>query len=153
MWNADLAYDSVRGVTVLFGGDKGAGCSNQSDETWEWDGIKWMQRLKGQGPSKRTAHSMVFDSARGKTVLFAGAPSCEPMSDTWEWDGTSWQEIPMTSPPPPRAEFYMAYDSLRNTTVVFGGWNEVVALEDTWERACLPRIDRDGDGAAQNANP
>jgi len=37
-----MAYDSARGVTVLFGGldRSGAHC----DDTWEWNGEIWRQR-------------------------------------------------------------------------------------------------------------
>src|SRR5262249_35861277 len=38
-----MAYDAVRGVTVLYGGDS-------SDETWEWDGTSWTRR-SATGPS------------------------------------------------------------------------------------------------------
>src|SRR5262245_10460881 len=58
-----MAYDSVRGVTVLFGGIDA--------ETWEWNGSSWSFRSI-TGPSWRGAHAMAFDSARGVTVLFGG---------------------------------------------------------------------------------
>lgn len=37
--DTDLAYDRVRGVTILFGG------GGQVDDTWEWDGQDWTQRF------------------------------------------------------------------------------------------------------------
>ncbi|HYE62990.1 MAG TPA: kelch repeat-containing protein [Phycisphaerales bacterium] len=64
-----MAYDSARGVTVLFGGDDGNGI--RSGETWEWNGTKWRQVLVS-GPSARRWHAMAYDSARGVTVLFGG---------------------------------------------------------------------------------
>ncbi len=36
-----MAYDSARGVTVLFGGGTDHGLSGQ---TWEWDGTQWTLR-------------------------------------------------------------------------------------------------------------
>src|SRR5262245_57827832 len=45
-----LAYDSVRGVTVLFGGDDGAGGKVFESDTWEWDGSTWTRRAT-DGPS------------------------------------------------------------------------------------------------------
>jgi hypothetical protein len=62
-----MAYDSTRGVTVLFGGFKDI----VNDETWEWDGTLWTQRLVS-GPSARRDHAMSFDAGRGVTVLFGG---------------------------------------------------------------------------------
>src|SRR5215510_1708725 len=55
------AYDSARGVTVLFGG-YGDGPWG-GDETWEWDGNAWTQRVVS-GPSRRSWHAMAYDSAR-----------------------------------------------------------------------------------------
>src|ERR1041384_7179735 len=54
-----MAFDSARGVTVLFGGFTGG----ESGETWEWDGATWMERTTG-GPSPRSGHAMVYDTAR-----------------------------------------------------------------------------------------
>src|SRR5262245_30251395 len=64
-----MAYDSLRGVTVLFGGWNGR---EADGETWEWDGNTWTLRAT-TGPSPRTEHAMAYDSARGVTVLFGGA--------------------------------------------------------------------------------
>ena len=47
-----MAYDSVRGTTVLFGGlDFGAGVNFR--DTWEWDGSAWTQVSSASGPSSR----------------------------------------------------------------------------------------------------
>src|SRR5262245_52136863 len=64
-----MAYDSARGVTVLFGG--ALGFSPPYGDTWEWDGNTWIQRAT-QGPSPRWYAAMAYDSARGVTVLFGG---------------------------------------------------------------------------------
>src|SRR5262245_3058205 len=66
-----MAYDSARGVTVLFGGG-GPGTFNSN--TWEWDGTEWRLRAT-TGPSPRSGHAMAYDSVRGVTVLFGGADS------------------------------------------------------------------------------
>ncbi|HOW71101.1 MAG TPA: immunoglobulin domain-containing protein [Phycisphaerae bacterium] len=126
---AVAAYDSTRGVAVLFGGYTGSSLG----ETWEWDGADWTQRTPATAPPARNAHAMAYDSARGVTVLFGGRASGF-FGDTWEWDGTSWtQRTPATSPSA-RQYPVMAYDSARGVTVLFGGtnasWNLV---SDTWE--------------------
>src|SRR5262245_22395743 len=71
-----MAYDSARGVSVLFGGYTG---TQTLDDTWEWDGNSWTFRTNS-GPSASWGHAMVYDSARAVTVLFAEG-------ETWEWDG------------------------------------------------------------------
>lgn len=86
-----MAFDSTRGVTVLFGG----GVYPSSDDTWEWNGTTWSQSLVN-GPGARSLHAMTYDSARGVTVFFGGfydAPFREedqgPFSETWEY-GPAW---------------------------------------------------------------
>src|SRR5262249_51450577 len=80
-----MAYDSARGVTVLFGGEDNG---TRSGETWEWDGASWNLRASS-GPSPRFGHAMVYDSARAVTVLFGGFDGGGTYVDneTWEWDG------------------------------------------------------------------
>lgn len=64
-----MAYDRLRGVTALFGGSGSAG--EASDETWEWTGTAWIQRIIA-GPAGRTAHPMAYHQARHEVVLFGG---------------------------------------------------------------------------------
>ena len=98
-----MAYDSARGVTVLFGGFDLAGGGTISD-TWEWNGSNWTQRSAGGGgdPAARYVAQMVYDANpnRGVVVLFGGFDgSSTVFGDTWEWDGSQWaQRSPSTSP-------------------------------------------------------
>jgi hypothetical protein len=109
-----MAYDSVRGVTVLFGGWP------RFADTWEWDGEAWALRAT-TGPAGRYGHHMVYDSARGVVVLFGGRTAeGSYCNDTWEWDGTTWSPRATTGPEP-RSFGGMAYNSARSVTVLFGG--------------------------------
>ncbi len=84
-----MAYDSVRDVTVLFGGGDPVFGPPQGD-TWEWDGAQWTQRATS-GPAPRAFHRMAFDAVRGVTVLYGGeGAGAASLIDTWEWDGQSW---------------------------------------------------------------
>jgi len=122
-----MVYDSMRGVTVLFGGLNGGNerSSVEFGDTWEWDGIQWRQ-VADTGPEPRMGHAMVYDSAKGVTVLFGRGES----DDTWEWDGATWTKVADTGPSP-RGRHGMAYDSDRGVTVLFGGIPR--ELGDTWE--------------------
>jgi hypothetical protein len=141
-----MAYDQVRGVTVMFGGyffDSGIICSwgpcGQTQyfaDTWEWDGSHWVDRTVS-GPSARAGHVMAYDGVRHVTVLFGGSVGSTFTNDTWEWDGQAWtQRTPSTSPPP-RSDSAMAFDPMRRVCVLFGGHGTVnqssVLYEDTWE--------------------
>ncbi len=122
-----MAYDALRGVTVLFGGFASNGSSG---DTWEWNGTVWTQRAVS-GPSARSDHAMVYDALRGVTVLFGGRPSGSSAGDgeTWEWDGTTWTQR-VVSGPSPRYGHAMAYDARRGVTVLFGG---SAGSGETWE--------------------
>ena len=96
-----MAFDSQRGVTVLFGG------SNQPttfQDTWEWDGVVWTQRTPATHPP--SAGRFVYDSQRGVCVLVNS-------SGTWEWNGTDWAQRTTTGMLP----HGLAYDPLRGRTV------------------------------------
>ena len=69
-----MAFDSARGVTVLFGG-----YFQGRAETWEWDGDTWSE-IHISGPA-RWAHAMTYDSARDAIVLFGGS---DGGNETWE---------------------------------------------------------------------
>ncbi len=125
-----MVYDSIRGVTVLFGGQGG---STLLGDTWEWNGTTWAQRSPLSSPSYRRNHAMAYDGARGVTVLFGGEPvSLFPQGKPWEWDGESWTPRTPTTVPPGRIDHAMAYDSDRGVTILFGGL-VYSASGDTWE--------------------
>jgi hypothetical protein len=124
-----MAYDTARGVTVLFGGyiDN----THASGETWEWNGTVWTQRAVS-GPSPRFGHAMVYDTARGVTVLFGGNLGGDVSNgETWEWNGTAWTQRTVSGPSP-RYYHAMAYDAARGMTVLFGGYATSGANADTW---------------------
>jgi hypothetical protein len=131
-----MAYDSARGKVVMFGGvDVGS-----LGDTWEWDGTSgtWTQHEGvGGGPEAREGHTMAYDSARGRVVLFGGhGMFANYLDDTWEWDGASasWTErTPTTSNPSARQDCGMAYESNRRGVVLFGGKGGGGNYQDTWE--------------------
>ncbi|HMN39575.1 MAG TPA: kelch repeat-containing protein [Phycisphaerales bacterium] len=123
-----MAYDSARGVTVLFGGSP---AFDYSGETWEWNGSAWTQRLV-TGPSPRLWHAMAYDAGRGVTVLFGGATNGPNSGETWEWNGSTWTQR-LVSGPSPRYQHTMAYDAARGVTVLFGGNTTGGYNDETWE--------------------
>jgi hypothetical protein len=143
-----LVYDPVRKVTVLFGGEEckiARGCTNGTamnygftlmNDTWEYNGTTWTQVTTATAPSARTGARMVFDTARGVSVLFGGTTcyinctSAPELQDTWEWNGTSWIKQAPAASPPPRDSFGFAYDTTRGVSVLFGGYG---GNADTWE--------------------
>lgn len=127
--NPGMAYDSVRHVTVLFGGYTGF----ENGDTWEWDGTNWSQKAPGTSPSARELFGMAYDSKRGVTVLYGGETAVGDSNETWEWNGTNWALRTSTTAPPARNSHVMAYDSNRGVCVIFGGNANGMNVTDTWE--------------------
>lgn len=120
-----MVYDSVRGVTVLFGG-LGNGDDSSSaylNDTWEYDGTNWTRRATAVSPSSRIDFGLAFDRRRGRVVLFGGASNLgqDPNGETWEYDGANWvQKFPMHSPAP-RRHCALFYDPIRSVATLYGG--------------------------------
>jgi hypothetical protein len=115
-----MAYDSVHGKIVLFGGvffpavPFGTQQPAYFADTWEWDGTTWTQRAPPVSPPFLYGHAVAYDSARGRTVLVGAA-------GTWEWDGTTWTQPAPTTSPAAHAGHAMAHDVARGKTVLYGG--------------------------------
>lgn len=123
-----MAYDSVRGRTVMLGSTPG--------EVWEWDGTNWIAHLVSPSPPTHPAPSLVrgvmsFDSTRAKVVLVDYPTGAATGMQTWEWDGGSWTDR-TTAVSPPNANgassvtWSAAFDGLRGRTVA-------TSSSETWE--------------------
>jgi hypothetical protein len=156
-----LAYDARRGRTVLFGGKTADG--NDAGDTWEWDGIDWVEVTPAIGPKPRIQGAMAYDPTRGTTILFGGLDAGGPLNDTWEWNGTSWRMLDVVVAPSERSDAVMTYDDARSELVMFGGFAfSLSALDEMWTHtfsshsvpidACLD-TDTDGDGLVGCADP
>lgn len=118
-----LAYDEVRGVTLLFGGVFSPGQNGYLGDTWEYAGGIWTERSSAAFPPRRFDHAMVYDRKRDRIVMFGGRGSsgASLMGDTWEWDGSSWTRALPAVSPTPRAGHAMAFDPVSKRVLLFGG--------------------------------
>lgn len=131
-----MVYDPVRRQTILFGGNSPADSIATMSDTWAWDGRTW-RKLADVGPPGRATHRMVFDSRRGRVVLFGGWGEEGLLNDTWAWNGQTWTRL-AESGPAPRFAARMAYDRERDRIVLFGGRGSTgpgaaADFGDTWE--------------------
>jgi hypothetical protein len=130
-----MAFDSRRGVTVLFGGYSPSGILG---DTWEYDGA-WRLANPPQTPGRRWHHALAYDSRRGVIVMYGGRDAGGILpTETWEYDGTTWQQRFPAQSPPAREQHGMAFDSARGVVVLFGGLisddpANYGRLNDTWE--------------------
>lgn len=101
--NPAMAFDSLRGITVLFGG---SASGIEFRDTWQYDGTTWTVRL--HAPSPPSGSHMVFDSLRGVCVLITSG-------DTWEYDGVNWTLVNQGQN---FGSYRIAFDASRSRTVV-----------------------------------
>jgi cysteine-rich repeat protein len=114
------AFDVRRGRVVVFGG---LDVDDQPlDDTFEWDGTRWIASLPAVSPPRRSQHVMAYDAARDQVVLFSGDTGT---ADTWIWQGGAWQLKNTATRPPPTYDASMVYDAARERVVLFG-------LTGTW---------------------
>ncbi len=145
-----MVFDATMGEAVLFGGrgtvDTATGVAHSIDETWLLQGSRWSQRFPAVHPEGRSAHSMVYDSKRGRVILFGGFTDPEVTTglpvfhnDTWAWQNGEWTKLEVGASPAARYSAGMAYDSDRDVVVLFGGIGYAADnktnenLFDTWE--------------------
>lgn len=140
--SAAMAYDSDRGVCVMFGGGTNIFIGETPfNDTWEWNGSTWTLR-QGNNPTSpyqpppMESPRLAYDSIRKRTVLLGSSQHIgfdyRPITNTWEWDGNNWSVH--TNAPPPRVQSAMAFDPIRGVTVLFGGsdYENNAYLNDTW---------------------
>jgi hypothetical protein len=107
-WGHAMAYDSDRGVVVLFGGERGLdGSKEYFDDTWEYDGASWKRiNVAGTKPAPRAFHAMAYDPVKKRVVLAGGEDSriggsCDyyDFGDVWAYtsNGTNglWVRLPV----------------------------------------------------------
>jgi hypothetical protein len=138
-----LAFDSFRGVAVMFGGF-GKTSPPSLGDTWEWNGERWLEGgvpggtpdPRAQVPPARNSHAMASAGPSGGVLLVGGALSSAPrLIDTlWLWNGSSWQ-AQSDAGPPGLALPAAVYDTRRNVLVVYGGagLGNGTLYGNTWE--------------------
>ena len=132
-----MAFDPLRGRTVVFGGVPSSMLIGATNQTWEFDGTNWLQRTPATNPGSLDGPAMCFCETLGTCVLFGGVtPVTGAMnSTTWLWNGTTWTAASVLGiPPQPRYQANMVWDSSRGVCVMHGGVDSSgLLLDETWE--------------------
>ncbi|MEK6644660.1 MAG: kelch repeat-containing protein [Planctomycetota bacterium] len=129
---SSMAYDSSRGICVLFGGyvpnNLPFGLTN---ETWEWNGYSWAKCNPIHRPPARQSAGMAYDELRHRMVMYGGDNNMANggFNDTWEWDGIDWYYAQAQNGPPRLYHHAMAYDANRHVTVMTGD----ATISGLWE--------------------
>jgi hypothetical protein len=123
---AGLAYDSLRGRLVLFGGRNRTAMFG---DTWVFDGSDWAQLSPLTPPPPRYSADLVYDASRDRIVMRGGAIFLQGITtaELWEFDGLAWTQPTQTGDVPPAGGFY-CYDAARSETLSMHGgvlraWN------------------------------
>ncbi len=113
-----MVYDPVRKVVVLAGGSYNGVTLK---DLWEWNGATrtWTQREQSAWlPQARSDHGMVYDSTRGRIVLYGGTSAPGGATVTLEFDGNAWSVIGTENNPGTQFGMALAYDPLQGATVL-----------------------------------
>ena len=130
-----MVYDSKSGKVLLFGG---TGSETFFNDTWQYDPASntWTDLAPaGDVPQGGSAASMVYDSDRGKIILFGGGSGQASFDDTWAYDPATntWTDlVPPGSVPSARVGHGMVYNAADGTVILYGGRDEDGFLSDTW---------------------
>lgn len=135
-------HDAATREMVLFGGWGGlrwngtAYVTVQLGDTWTYDiaADLWTNRTGPGSPQARSEHSMIFDPATTRTVLFGGRGERGLLGDTWTYaSGTyTWTNRTSAGSPSPQCVHSMAFDPTRHLTMLFSGRNERGNISETW---------------------
>jgi len=153
-YGAALAFDKARNRVILVGGADQSGVPIQ--DAWEYDaayvdldsGNPWTKICpKTVGTvttpcpfTARYAHSMTYDHARSKVLMYGGFnASGGRLDDTWQYDGATWKAycgvaagLPACAPGA-LADAPMAYDVPSGRALMAGGSKAGGVLSDkTW---------------------
>lgn len=138
-----MVYDPTTTHVILFGGltasDAGTKKAYHLNDTWDFNGFRWIPRFPAHSPGPRSGHVMVYDTNRSHIVLFGGRDDTTDLNDTWVFEGKDWKQINTPNSPPGRILAGGAYDPVRDRLIIYGGTQTSAdgktstALHDTWE--------------------
>jgi N-acetylneuraminic acid mutarotase len=135
-----MVYDSSAGRVILFGGWDDDDDADLGD-TWAYDPAAntWTNlNPTGNVPPARSVHSMVYDEAADKVILFGGwdYSAGNSLNDTWAYDpsANTWTNLkPRGTVPSGRYFSSMVYDESQGKVILFGGYdNHDISADDTW---------------------
>lgn len=115
-----VAYDSIRGVAVWFGGRMVQSPNSATNETWEFDGSTWSLRTLPASPTPRWGAALGFDPVRQRTVSYGGTDPSQVFGDTWEYDGLAWVRRTPPVSPVPTSYMSMVWDANLQKLLMIG---------------------------------
>jgi hypothetical protein len=128
---AALAFEDDSATFLLFGGNGAAG---PLDDLWRTDRMTWWpEPVTGVRPPPRFGHSLTWDQARHRLVLFGGFQADGGvLSDTWVFADGGWAPVTGPGPSPRGLAGLISLD--QGVTLVGGAASRTVdaGLRDLW---------------------
>jgi uncharacterized protein (TIGR03437 family) len=132
-FDGTIAYDPGNRRVYLFGGQDTA----PRNDLWFYSlpMRRWVQvPVEGAKPPARFGHTLIFDPARRRLVVFGGQ-AAGFFSDVWAFDlaQNTWQQLAGDNSGPSRRYGHSGiYDSARDRMVVSHGFTNSGRFDDTW---------------------
>lgn len=90
-----MTFDETTGRVLLFGGMTDPFRGILAADTWEWDGVDWVERHPSTSPGPRHSHTLTHVERLGVTLLHGGNDGSSDLADLWSWNGNEWRlEMP-----------------------------------------------------------
>lgn len=117
-----VAFDSKRGVVVLFGGYNGAGLN----DLWTWDGTNWSPEAAAASPPQMFPLGLAYQPDGSLLVAGQSAPGGGGILaavQSWTYANQTWREVTAGGTPPCLDHYgASAQDLQRGVLVFFGGY-------------------------------
>jgi hypothetical protein len=144
-----MAFDESHAVTVINGGTSAVSPAAPFNDTWQFDGTRWLLVDHVGDLPPVWDGKMVYDPAGRQLILFGGNDLTLPpmfypspaISATRVFDGTTWKTLSTLGVPPPCVPAAVAFDTGRGVLVEYDG------CTSTHHELQRPP-DLDGDGIA-----
>ncbi len=125
-----LHWDPTRRRAVLFGG-RMPSAGGWLNDTWFFSNNTWSPLGAGALPSGRSSATQVYDTVRGRTVLFGGVSDAGQLAETYEFRDSRWQAVPTPPLLTARSEYGSGIDS-QGRLMISNGLRAGVALRENW---------------------
>jgi hypothetical protein len=128
----DLTYDQQRRKVVAIATEY-----DETTLTFESDGDGWLRRESQHHPPMADTMTLVYDDARGRSVLCEYDWTAERTStrQTWEWNGVDWVFVETAVDTTENSA--VLYDPSKESVVAFGGYPNLSTLsrleEGSWK--------------------
>jgi hypothetical protein len=132
-WQTAATLIPPRNVVVLFGGLSPSG--TRLNDTWEFDGTSWTQRMTTSSPPALSGHAMAYEPQIFQVRLAGGTrDSGGLMPESYVYNGATWNLGGFVWSPGSRLQPVMLLDAspARNQAVLYGGFNDPSRFTDLW---------------------